>query len=115
MDDNKRKAAAERKRKQREREKAMDIKTVSVKLSSREREQLANLCRVRAGIKDPYDVDEYIALLIARDHERLQQQLAELDGKCCGKCKSPLPTGCGGLFQGEAVCFHHISKKELAL
>lgn len=115
MSDQKKALATARKRKQREREKAMDIKTVSVKLSSREREQLATLCRVRAGIKDAYDTDEYIALLIARDHERLQQQLKELDGKCCGKCKSPLPEGCGGLFKGEAVCFHHMSKKELAL
>lgn len=115
MDDKKKALATERKRRQREREKAMDIKEVRVKLSIVEREQLATLCQVRAGIKAPYDTDEYIALLIARDHERLQQQLKELDGKCCGKCKSPLPEGCGGLFKGEAVCFHHMSKKELAL
>lgn len=53
MDDKKKALATERKRRQREREKAMDIKEVRVKLSIVEREQLATLCQVRAGIKAP--------------------------------------------------------------
>ncbi|MCC3836261.1 hypothetical protein [Vibrio parahaemolyticus] len=77
-------AAAERKRKSREKLKQFDIKVVEVKLSATERTDLAELCKVRGGVRGEYTADEYVALLIRRDKERLNAQLAELG--CCGKC-----------------------------
>ncbi|QNE59111.1 hypothetical protein H5404_25280 (plasmid) [Vibrio parahaemolyticus] len=115
-DDNKKAAAAERKRRQRQREKEADIQEVRLKLSKVERERLAEMCQVRAGSREPYDAAEYVALLIDRDWQKLQQQLAELNSQCCGKCKDPLPGGCNGLFKGDSECFHTWPNwKDLAL
>lgn len=105
-DTDKRAAAAERKRRQRQKAKKADIQEVRLKLSKVEREHLTEMCQVRAGSREPYDAAEYVALLIQRDWEKLQKQLAELNSQCCGKCKDPLPGGCDGLFKGDSECFH---------
>jgi len=74
----KRADAAERKRKSRERLAKFGVKRIEVGLSESERETLAMLCQVRAGVgKEPYSVDEYISTLIRRDKERLEKQLAD--------------------------------------
>ncbi len=104
---------AERKKAQRDRLAKFEIKVVEVKLSKRERETLAQNCKVRGGVRGAYDADEYIATLIRRDAERLEQQLAELG--CCGKCGSPLPGGCDGLFKGDGECWHTDKAKSLML
>lgn len=109
----KRQEAAERKRKSREKLKQFDIKVVEVKLSATERATLSELCNVRGGVRGEYTADEYIATLILRDKERLDAQLAALG--CCGKCGEALPGGCGGLFQGEAACYHAHQARELML
>ncbi|KYO58422.1 hypothetical protein [Vibrio parahaemolyticus] len=105
-DDKKREAARERKRRQRQREKELDIQEVRLKLSKVDRERLETMCKARAVTGEPYDMDEYITLLIDRDWQKLQQQLKELNGQCCGKCKDPLPGGCNGLFKGDSACYH---------
>lgn len=109
----KREQAAERKRKSREKLKQFDIKVVEVKLSATERTDLAELCKVRGGVRGEYTADEYVALLIRRDKERLNAQLAELG--CCGKCGDKLPGGCGGLFKGDSACYHTHKARELML
>lgn len=109
----KRSKAAERKRKSREKLKQFDIKVVEVKLSATERTDLAELCKVRGGVRGEYTADEYVALLIHRDKERLNAQLAELG--CCGKCGDQLPGGCKGLFKGDAACYHTNEALKLML
>lgn len=109
----KRPTAAERKRKSREKLKQFDIKVVEVKLSATERSTLTELCQVRGGIRGEYSADEYLALLILRDKQRLDAQLAALGS--CGKCGETLPGGCGGLFQGESACYHANQARELML
>lgn len=66
-----------------------------------------------AGVGEPYTADEFISLLIHRNWEQLQSQLAELD--TCKKCGSVLPEGCGGLFKGESDCWHTKDAKVLSL
>lgn len=105
--------ATQRKKAQRERQAKLEIKVVEVKLSKAERQTLAQNCQVRGGVSGPYGADEYISTLIRRDNERLQQQLAELG--CCGKCGSPLPGGCDGLFKGDSACWHTEQARALML
>ena len=105
--------ATERKRRQREKRKAMGIRVIEVKLSTKEQEMLERGCKVRGGIRGPYDADEYIATLICRDAEQLERDLSRL-GKC-EKCKSSLPGGCDGLFKGDDQCWHTHKARELML
>lgn len=109
----KRQDDAERKRKSREKLKQFDIKVVEVKLSATERATLGELCKVRGGVRGEYAADEYIATLILRDKERLDTELAALGS--CSKCGDALPGGCGGLFKGEAACYHTHQARELML
>lgn len=102
-----------RKQKSREAKKALGIQRIEVQLSEKERERLGELCKVRAGVGDPYTADEFISLLIHRNWEQLQSQLAELG--TCKKCGSALPEGCGGLFKGDAECWHTRNAKILQL
>ena len=105
--------AKARKQKERDRKAALGIKRIEVQLSEKERERLDELCRVRAGVGDPYTADEFISLLIHRNWEQLQHQLSELG--TCKKCGSALPEGCGGLFKGDTECWHTREAKVLSL
>lgn len=105
--------AKDRKQKERDRKAALGIKRIEVQLSEKERERMDELCRVRAGVGEPYTADEFISLLIHRNWEQLQQQLAALG--TCKKCGSALPEGCGGLFKGDAECWHTRGAKVLSL
>lgn len=106
---------AERKARQRERHAGLGILRVEVKLSARERDQLTQLCRLRAGGGEPYSTDEYLSTLIRRDWERWQEQETKLASQTCQHCGSVLPGGCGGAFDGEAACWLTHGKRALAL
>lgn len=106
---------AERKARQRERHAGLGIQRVEVKLSARERDQLSQLCRLRAGGGESYSIDEYLSTLIRRDWERWQEQEAELASQTCQHCEPPLPEGCGGAFKGENVCWHTVGDRAIAL
>lgn len=106
-------SAAERKRKSRAAAKAAGITRLEVLLGEAELQRLDELCRVRGGVRGPYSADEYISLLIHRDWQRLQQQLAELGH--CAHCRDALPQGCNGLFKGDSRCWHTEQAKRLAL
>lgn len=106
---------AERKARQRERHAGLGIQRVEVKLSAREREQLTQLCRLRASGGEPYSADEYLSTLIRRDWERWQKQEAELASQTCRHCEYPLLEGCGGTFDGEVACWLTRGKRALAL
>lgn len=72
----KRTPEALRKEQQRERERELGILVVEVKLGPREREMLAEGCKVRGGVRGAYESAEYVATLIRRDHARLAEQSA---------------------------------------
>ncbi|WP_025740922.1 hypothetical protein [Salinivibrio socompensis] len=104
-DEKKREAAKKRKAAERERARLSGIKEVRIKMDETERDQLDELCRVRAGNREPYDQSEFVALLIKRDFQRLQSELEALSAKPCAKCGEALPSGCDGLFEGDSRCF----------
>jgi hypothetical protein len=107
------KTVNERKQKQREKLKALDIAVVEVKLSASERAMLDAGCLARGGVRGEYSRDEYIATLIRNDAAKLARDLSQLGG--CAKCGDTLPSGCGGLFMGDAGCFHSVDAKKLML
>jgi hypothetical protein len=103
---------AAKKQAQRKREKELGVVNVNIKLSAKDNEQLSELCNVRGGVRGPYDKDEYIATLIRRDAEKLENDLFEL--KCDG-CTLKLPDGCGGVCKGQSDCYHTLSYRKLML
>lgn len=96
---------AERKARQRERHAVLGIQRIEVKLSARERDQLTQLCHLRAGGSESYSADEYISTLIRRDWERWLEQESIFKQHSCPHCDRQLPAGCGGAFSGESVCW----------
>lgn len=86
---------------------------IEIKLTLADRERLDNMCMLRAVTGDPYQREEYIAELILNDERRYQEQVAALG--CCGKCKSPLPSGCDDLFKGDSDCYRSRQYRELQL
>ncbi|KHA57144.1 phage protein [Aeromonas hydrophila] len=109
------KSDAHRKAAERARHKALGIQRVEVKLSTRERERLDQLCRLRAAGDVPYTADEYLSTLIRRDWERWERQEADAGAQRCEHCREALPDGCKGAFYGEAACWLTKGRKELAL
>lgn len=104
---------AQKKQAQRDREKSLGVVTLGVKLSATENEQIERACKVRGGVRGPYDKDEYIATLIRRDMSMLESQLLQI-GECKG-CKIDLPDGCGGVCKGQSDCFHNLEYRDLML
>lgn len=104
---------AQKKQAQRQREKDLGVVTLGVKLSAKENEQIETACKIRGGVRGPYDKDEYIATLIRRDISMLESQLLQI-GKC-DDCNIPLPEGCGGVCKGQSKCYHHLAYRGLLL
>ncbi|EOW9487995.1 hypothetical protein ACOCGL_003461 [Vibrio cholerae] len=117
----KRKLAARRSKRYRERQKQVrteqeeksGLATIELALRAADRERLDTMCQLRAVVNEPYSREEYIAELVEQDEKRYQEQVAALG--CCGKCKSPLPQGCEGLFQGDSECWRTRDYRELML
>ncbi|WP_425642897.1 hypothetical protein ACPUEK_08365 [Marinomonas gallaica] len=102
-----------RKRRQRQSEAekyaAMDIKTVSVQLSSNERKQLEEVRHFHGG----YDVNECVATLIRRAYQTMQETKANIEP--CQFCGEIWPNTCDKKFKGRGECFLTHKKRELAL
>lgn len=103
----------ERKRKSRAAARAAGITKVEVMLGPAELERLQQLCEIRGGVRGPYTADEFISLLIDRNWQLLQKQLAKLGG--CDYCGDYLPQGCDGLLKGDIRCWHTEKAKQLEL
>lgn len=98
------KSPAERKASQRARQAAAGGKKLELALDSQELEMLAQNCAARRPGREPYELNEYIALLIRKDAAELTQQLEALAHQQCGKCIEQLPVkSCP--CHGEAACW----------
>ncbi|MDQ1214547.1 hypothetical protein [Pantoea anthophila] len=98
------KSPGERKAAQHARQAAAGGKKLELSLDSQELEMLAFNCAARRPGREPYDLNEYIALLIRKDAAELTQQIEALGHQQCGKCKEQLPVqSCP--CQGEAACW----------
>ena len=108
------KSPAERKAAQRARQAAAGGKKLELALDSQELEMLAQNCAARRPGREPYELNEYIALLIRKDAAELEQQLKTLAHQQCEKCKEQLPVqSCP--CQGEAACWATRGWYELKL
>nr|WP_261001353.1 hypothetical protein [Cronobacter sakazakii] len=64
--------------------------------------------------KEPYELNEYITLLIRQDDARLKEQVAALGARKCGKCGDALPVdSCP--CQGDSQCWTTAGWHELKL
>ncbi|WP_033547013.1 hypothetical protein, partial [Escherichia coli] len=54
-------------------------------------EMLARNCAARRPSRDPYEMAEYIALLIRQDDARVRGRIKSISRKLCGKCGERVP------------------------
>lgn len=98
------KSAAERKAAQRARQNAAGERKLELVLDEQELDMVARNCAARRPGRDPYELNEYIALLIRQDDARLKEQMAKMAGSQCGKCGDQLPVdSCP--CQGDSQCW----------
>ena len=80
------KSAAERKAAQRARQAASGVRKLEIVLDAQEIEMLERNCAARRPGRDPYEMAEYIALLIRQDDARVRGRIKSISRKRCGKC-----------------------------
>ncbi|WP_433587065.1 hypothetical protein [Providencia alcalifaciens] len=98
------KTAAERKAVQRKRQKENGEIKFELIVDSQEHEMLKNNCAIRRPGLPPYEMNEYIQLLIRQDNLRLSDKLQELSESTCKKCGEQLPvTEC--CLSGDSACW----------
>ncbi|WP_317467120.1 hypothetical protein [Cronobacter sakazakii] len=108
------KSAAERKAAQRARQAAAGGRKLELVLDQQELDMVARNCAARRPGKEPYDLNEYITLLIRQDDARLKEQVAALGARQCGKCGDKLPVdSCP--CQGDSQCWTTAGWHELKL
>jgi len=95
---------AERKAAQRARQAAAGGKKLELTLDIQEVEMLAHNCAARRPGREPYELNEYITMLIRKDAAELAQQLEALAKRQCGKCGDRLPVGACPC-QGDSQCW----------
>ena len=98
------KSPAERKAAQRARQAAAGEQKLELVLDSQELEMLAQNCAARRPGREPYELNEYITMLIRKDAAELAQQLEALAKRQCGKCGDRLPVSACPC-QGESACW----------
>ncbi|CAM3715704.1 hypothetical protein BS639_17055 [Rouxiella silvae] len=110
------KSAAERKAAQRARQAAGGGRKMELVLDEQEVIMLAQNCALRRPQREPYDMEEYITMLIRKDNTELQAQLAEQSKRSCVRCGDQLPGDAGGCpLHGEAACWQSWGWQELKL
>ncbi|EIS7898353.1 hypothetical protein L0302_003646 [Escherichia coli] len=85
------KSAAERKAAQRARQSAAGERKMEIVLDEQEHEMLARNCAARRPGRAPYEMSEYIALLIRQDDARARGRIKSISTNRCGKCGDALP------------------------
>lgn len=85
------KTAAERKAAQRARQAEAGNRKLELHLDTQELEMLERNCAARRPGRDPYDMAEYISLLIRQDDARARGRIKAISANQCGKCGDSLP------------------------
>lgn len=108
------KTAAERKAKQRERQKKQGLVKVELLLDEQEMEMLHRNCALRRPGREPYDIAEYLSMLIRIDDRSVISLITELKKRRCKKCNEQLPvTEC--CLSGSSECWNTLGWHELKL
>ncbi|MDU5780346.1 MAG: hypothetical protein E6Z83_06025 [Pantoea sp.] len=98
------KSPAERKAAQRARQAAAGEQKLELVLDSQELEMLAQNCAARRPGREPYELNEYITMLIRKDAAELAQQMKALAKRQCRKCGDRLPVSACPC-QGDSQCW----------
>lgn len=85
------KTAAERKTAQRARQAVAGERKLELQLDEQEMDMLARNCAGRRPGREPYEMGEYIAMLIRQDNARLNGRIKSISTRQCGKCGDSLP------------------------
>lgn len=104
---------AERKAAQRARQSKLGERKLELVLDSQELDMLARNCAARRPGRDPYDMAEYVALLIRQDDARLKARIKSISKKSCGKCGDRVPVSscpCAGDSQCWVTLGWHDTK-----
>lgn len=112
------KLPAERKAAQRARQAPAGVKRLDLALNTQELEMLEHNCAARRPFREPYEISEYLSLLIRKYNAELQQQLDELKTRGCAKCKDKLPgdpNGCCSQSIGDSQCWQTFGWHDLKL
>lgn len=112
------KSPAERKAAQRERQAEAGLGKLELQLDKQELEMLAQNCAARRPFREPYEMNEYISLLIRKDNAEVQKKLSELNLRKCEKCKDKLPgdpNGCYFLSIRDSECWQTFGWHDLKL
>lgn len=98
------KSPAERKAAQRARQSAAGERKLELVLDEQEQEMLARNCAARRPGRAPYEMAEYIALLIRQDDARVCGRIKSISANKCGKCGDALPVeSCP--CDGDSACW----------
>lgn len=85
------KSPAERKAAQRARQSAAGERKIELVLDEQESEMLERNCAARRPGRAPYEMGEYIAMLIRQDDARVRGRIKSISANRCGKCGDALP------------------------
>ncbi|EKO3517195.1 hypothetical protein LA983_001628 [Vibrio fluvialis] len=115
-DERKRKQAAVRAQRLRDKRKNSGEQDIRVSLSELEQKKLTEISQFFGYPNEPIADVETLQSLIHRVHAEIPTIEKQL-GKC-SKCGEQLPQGCarlreGGLFKGDATCWHTINRNRL--
>lgn len=98
------KSAAERKAAQRARQAESGERKIELQLDEQELVMLARNCAERRPGREPYEMGEYIALLIRQDNARMAARIKSIGSRQCGKCGDKLPVA-SCPCQGDSQCW----------
>lgn len=98
------KSPAERKAAQRSRQSAAGERKLEMVLDEQEQEMLARNCAARRPGRAPYEMAEYIALLIRQDDARVRGRIKSISANRCGKCGDKLPVA-SCPCDGDSACW----------
>ncbi|EAA0985273.1 hypothetical protein DT816_17730 [Salmonella enterica] len=108
------KSAAERKAAQRARQYAAGERKLELVLDEQELEMLSRNCAARRPSRAPYEMSEYIALLIRQDDARVRGRIKSISANRCGKCGDALPVeSCP--CDGDSQCWVTLGWHEIKL
>lgn len=98
------KSAAERKAAQRARQSDAGERKIELVLDTQELDMLERNCAARRPGRAPYEMGEYIALLIRQDDARVRGHINAISANRCGKCGDSLPVeSCP--CDGDSLCW----------
>lgn len=98
------KSAAERKAAQRARQNAAGERKLELVLDEQELAMVEQNCAARRPGREPYDLGEYIALLIRQDDARVRGRIKAISANRCGKCGDKPPVA-SCPCQGDSQCW----------